>query len=1475
LKALKHILSILIWTIVGLHVALFALLKFPAVQDIIGSRVASVLARKLGTRVAVGNVNVGLFDRVVVDDIAIFDQSHKPMLMTKRASAKINLADLAQGKITISSAQLIGVRLTLCQVSPTAKPNYQFALDSLASRDTVKKETTLNLRVRSFIMHHAHITYDKLYEPETPRRFNTSHIGLNDMGANIILERLTGDSINVNVKKLTAKEKSGFDLRKLSFRLAMGKHATQLSDFKLTLPNTALQLGETTATYIIDNKRLLKSSLKLSSSITPSTITPSDFASFYNKLSQFDHKIRLRADISGANARLNIGNLDLSTTDNNINILMAGWIAQRGGSHEWRADIKRMDVTASAIADTWQLLANDKAPLPPIVERLGDISLKGNAQGSPTNDMAADCELKTKVGELMAKAAIDGNRHFTAKVDGHDIDLGALLNTDQLGSLSATAEANGEVPSKERLSLQAAINVSSFQAKGHTYEGIALEGQYSADGVGATLQIDDPSLRLSADGSYRKEGAKNIVALTACIRDFEPYALNLTNKWKQKKINLDLAADMSGNADGGKPMRGKASIGLNDITLVTPDTTYHAGSISAQLDNAVETPRINVASDFANLSLEGNFDLKTLVASYTNVLSKVIPSMPGLPHYNERANNDFVFTADVSDAEIFNQLFGSKLNIQRPLKLTTKMKDRNDKAYLHLDAPAFAYDGSKYEGVSLDITQPDPLTIACKASATKLMDNGERLSAKLDGEASNNKLKTSLSLANDTETFSGVLNTAASFFLDDHHRQTAQVEIDRSQLNVNGQAWELLPAVVRYSKSNLEVSGFSITDGRNYVAINGKSSVSPDDSLMVKLQGIDVAYVLNLVNFHAVDFGGAASGQVYAKALFSPNPQMYGKLNVKDFTFQDGGMGTLIADVNWNNPKGLIEVDAVADDGPNSRTLINGYISPVHNNIDLAFDAQNTRLDFLMSFTHAFLSRLDGTANGKMRLVGPLSAMDLQGKVAVEGTAHVKVLGCDYTLRGDSVDFVHNEIQFKGTRIYDRDGNVGYVYGGLHHENLRRMTYDLDVRADNLLSYDFDDFYGQSFYATVYASGDVKIHGVPGLLKIDVNATPQRGTTFVYNVSNPDAVANQKFILWNDAANRDTLSSNASKATIDDYDLPSDTRINFIVNCNQNATLKLLMDSKTNDYITLYGDGVINADYYNNGTFKMTGTYKVDHGTYGITIQNIIKKNFVFNPGGTIIFGGNPFDAALNLEAVYTVNGVSLSDLNIGSSFKSNTIKVNCLMNIGGIAQRPSVTFDLDLPTLGTDEKQMVKSVINGEEEMNQQVVYLLGIGRFYPQGNNNSTARGDNQPDQTSLAMQSLLSGTISSQISQLLNTVVNNNNWNFGANISTGDEGWNNAEYEGLLSGQLLNNRLLINGQFGYRDSKNTATTSFIGDFDIKYLLTPNGNFALKAYNQTNDRYFTKSSLNTQGIGFILKKDFGNIGELFRFGKKKKGEK
>ena len=135
----------------------------------------------------------------------------------------------------------------------------------------------------------------------------------------------------------------------------------------------------------------------------------------------------------------------------------------------------------------------------------------------------------------------------------------------------------------------------------------------------------------------------------------------------------------------------------------------------------------------------------------------------------------------------------------------------------------------------------------------------------------------------------------------------------------------------------------------------------------------------------------------------------------------------------------------------------------------------------------------------------------------------------------------------------------------------------------------------------------------------------------------------------------------------------------------------------------------------------------------------------------------------------------------------------------------------MDLPNVNEETRQLVRSMINSEEEMNTQMIYLLGLGRFYPNEYARSHANGN-----SGQAVNSLLSTTHSGQITQMLSNMTNR--------------------------------------------------SSFIGDFELKWRLDQKGNLYVKAYNQTNDRYFTKATLNTQGVGLSWRHNFESIRRRMR---------
>ncbi len=95
----------------------------------------------------------------MIQENFVIDQKGQKMLMASRVSAKFEYLSLAKGKISISSAQLFGLHANLYKETADSKPNFQFLLDSLASKDTTSNQH-LDLAIHSLIIRNGHIKYE-------------------------------------------------------------------------------------------------------------------------------------------------------------------------------------------------------------------------------------------------------------------------------------------------------------------------------------------------------------------------------------------------------------------------------------------------------------------------------------------------------------------------------------------------------------------------------------------------------------------------------------------------------------------------------------------------------------------------------------------------------------------------------------------------------------------------------------------------------------------------------------------------------------------------------------------------------------------------------------------------------------------------------------------------------------------------------------------------------------------------------------------------------------------------------------------------------------------------------------------------------------------------------------------------------------------------------------------------------------------
>ena len=184
--------------------------------------VAQELSSVLGSRLTVGQINIGLLNRIIIDDLILNDQSGKELLKIGRLSAKFEILPLFNGKISIGNVQLFSFNANLERPTPQAETNFQFILDAFASKDTVKKKSNLDLRINSLLIRRGRISYDVLSAGKTPGKFNPQHIRLSNILANISLKALQSDSINAAIKRMSVEEEhSGFELKKLSLKIVV------------------------------------------------------------------------------------------------------------------------------------------------------------------------------------------------------------------------------------------------------------------------------------------------------------------------------------------------------------------------------------------------------------------------------------------------------------------------------------------------------------------------------------------------------------------------------------------------------------------------------------------------------------------------------------------------------------------------------------------------------------------------------------------------------------------------------------------------------------------------------------------------------------------------------------------------------------------------------------------------------------------------------------------------------------------------------------------------------------------------------------------------------------------------------------------------------------------------------------------------------------------------------------------------------
>ncbi len=1462
----------------GLYIGTILLLNIPYVQRKMSVLVANELTSLLGSQLSIGRIDIGLLNRIIVDNLLLEDQSGEEMLKVTRLSAKFDILPLFSGKISISSAQLFGFNINLNKPTPEDQPNFQFVVDALASKDSVREENNLELRINSLLIRRGKLSYDVLSEEETPGRFNPQHIQLRNIVANISLKALQSDSINAAIKRMSVEEaNSGFNLKKLNLKMTGNDHEMKVANFVIELPNTSLAMDTIQMDYdSLSAFNNLANDVRFSFRMQPSQIVLQDLSAFLPAFDAFKEKMDLEVEANGTFNQLNCPHLSV-TVGNQFRLQGEVFLQDLSRIEDTYiyGNLSNLYINQEGMAFLLRNLDKNYNGVPPVLQHLGTVSFNGAISGYLAG-LVTYGVIRTDIGRIKTDLKLSSNKEkgyfaYSGSIETANFELGKLLGDPKFGKVTFNLDVNSSHYEKSYPTVILKGLLSSMDYSNYTYENISLDGEYKNGGFTGMIALDDINGSALLNGSFNTSSKTPVFNFQADFSKVRPHALNLTPKYEDAELSVKIKADFTGGSID--EMNGEISI--DSLQFTSPDKQYFMESLKIAATQKAEHQKcLSINSSFLQGSIEGDYSYRTLPASVLNIMRRYVPSLILPDKKAVETENNFSFNIDVYDTELFSTVLLIPIKVYTHSTLKGYFNDKAQRLRVEGYFPRFRYNDKFIESAMILCENPGDQIKAKLRFNDRKADGAVNVS--LEAKAENDSIQTTLSWGNSGNvTYSGKLATVAHFFREQDAKKPMLktiVDIQPTNVIVSDTLWNIHPSQVVLDSGKVHINDFYFSNNNRYLRIDGVLSKQVEDTVRLDLKEINIGYVFDIADL-GVNFSGEATGPAFASSVLD-KPVMTTDLFIRNLGLNEGLLGDTHIHGEWHDDVKGIYLDAQVQEQDIAHSHVYGFVYPLKptSSLDIQIEADNTNLKFIHYYFSSITPEFSGRATGNVHLYGKFKALTLDGKVLGDASMKIEVLNTTFSLK-DSIYIAPEGLTFKNNRVFDTQGHQGTMNGYLRYQHFQNINYLLNININNMLILNTKESPEYPFYGTVYGTGNAVISGnVRDGVNIDLALTTNRNTSFTYIKDNVTTAVSSQFIKFVDKTPRRVLQDSIQ---LSDYEMAQreieeesesdvDIHLNLLVDATQDANMKIIMDPIAGDYISGRGTGNIRTEFFNKGDVRMFGSYRINQGVYKFSLQEVIRKDFTIQEGSSITFNGLPEDANLDIIAIYTVNSASLNDLipsSITSGYVSQTnVKVNCIMNLTGQLTSTNLNFDIELPNERDEVQSLVRSYIPTDEQMNMQILYLLAIGKFYTSENVGATQNSD--------MMSSVVSSTLSGQLNNALSNIIDVNNWNFGTNFSTGENGWTDMEFETMLSGQLLNNRLIINGNFGYRDNA-LANTNFVGDFEAEWLVNRSGDIRLKAYNETNDRYYTKTNLTTQGIGIIFKKDFSKWSELFFWNK------
>lgn len=490
---------------------------------------------------------------------------------------------------------------------------------------------------------------------------------------------------------------------------------------------------------------------------------------------------------------------------------------------------------------------------------------------------------------------------------------------------------------------------------------------------------------------------------------------------------------------------------------------------------------------------------------------------------------------------------------------------------------------------------------------------------------------------------------------------------------------------------------------------------------------------------------------------------------------------------------------------------------------------------------------LHGKVSGALNALGFDAFPLLKGEVVPNGvTLAVPYLGTEYQVEG-TVEVRPDGFFMDQWALFDEDSNEARFNGTVLHTAFNEWDLDFGIeirdRPIELMNIPITD--DALFYGRARGTGDISVSGYGPVLQIDAMLETGSGTDFALPMDSQNDVDYAEFVRFKKAKTE-------AEPTATPRGTFSNTRLNLGIDVNEGAQARIVFDRKVGDEIVGNATGHLDLEVNDFEQLDMTGNLEITEGAYHFTLQNWFNKRFDIQPGSTVSWEGDPYDAQLDVATTFTTR-TTLDPLLPDVDDLPGRIPVDLQLQLSGSMLRPSLDFDVAVPTADSRIQALVEGALLSEEEVQRQALGLLTLSQFIPTDPTTAAVGGFIQPAQST----QFLANQLGHWISQIAPTMD--------IGLDYAQDALSGEQAVGLaLSTQFLNDRLHIEGEVGAQTFGTVQAEDFqIQDLTVSFDLTDDGGIQLTGHSRQNASLTNAIEGDAvQGVGIRFKWAFDEWG-------------